>query len=86
VLFALINSMVAVAVATTLVSTRMWYAMARSGSLPQQLTDLHERYKTPVNAIPFRPGYGGIRHWNGIVDRTRQEFFLMGTVLTLHWQ
>jgi amino acid transporter len=84
VLFALINSMVAVAVATTLVSTRMWYAMARSGSLPRQLANLHGRYKTPVNAISFQTlitvVFGiGMGLWIG----PDQEFFLMGTVLTL---
>jgi amino acid transporter len=84
VLFALINSMVAVAVATTLVSTRMWYAMARSGSLPRQLADLHDKYKTPVNAISFQTLVTvvcgiGMGLWIG----PDQEFFLMGTVLTL---
>jgi len=84
VLFALINSMVAVAVATTLVSTRMWYAMARSGSLPRQLAELHGKYKTPVNAISLQTlvtvVFGiGMGFWIG----PDQEFFLMGTVLTL---
>jgi amino acid transporter len=84
VLFALINSMVAVAIATTLVSTRMWYAMARSGSLPRGLADLHGRYKTPVNAISSQTlvtvVFGiGVGIWIG----PDQEFFLMGTVLTL---
>jgi amino acid transporter len=84
VLFALINSMVAVAIATTLVSTRMWYAMARSGSLPRRLADLHGRYKTPVNAVSSQTlvtvVFGiGVGIWIG----PDQEFFLMGTVLTL---
>jgi len=51
--------------------------------LPQQLTDLHERYKTPSTPFPFSPGYGGIRHWMGLWIGPDQEFFLMGTVLTL---
>ncbi len=84
VLLALINSMVAVAVAATLVSTRMWYAMARSGSLPRQFAGLHGKYKTPVNAIYFQTlvtlVFGiGVGLWIG----PDQEFFLMGTVLTL---
>jgi amino acid transporter len=62
----------------------MWYAMARSGSLPRQLADLHGRYKTPVNAISFQTlvtlVFGiGMGLWIG----PDQEFFLMGTVLTL---
>jgi amino acid transporter len=84
VLLALINSMVAVSVAATLVSTRMWYAMARSGSLPWQFAELHGKYKTPVNAIYFQTlvtlVFGiGMGLWIG----PDQEFFLMGTVLTL---
>lgn len=83
-LFALINSMVAVAVATSLVSTRMWYAMARSGSLPRVFAKVNSRHKTPVNAIVFQTlvtlVFGiGMGFWIG----PDQEFFLMGTVLTL---
>ena len=84
ILFALLNSMLAVAVATTLVSTRMWYAMARSGCLPESLARIHPGYKTPVRAIIFQslvtlavgPGLG---FWIG----PQQEYVLMGTVLTL---
>jgi amino acid transporter len=62
----------------------MWYAMARSGSLPRGLADLHGRYKTPVNAISSQTlvtvVFGiGVGIWIG----PDQEFFLMGTVLTL---
>src|SRR5262249_17441922 len=54
VLFALLNSMAAVSVATTLVSTRMWYAMARSGSLPAWLSVVHARHQTPANAVALQ--------------------------------
>src|SRR5262249_52895694 len=84
VLFALLNSMMAVSVATSLVSTRMWYAMARSGSLPAWFAAVHVRHQTPTNAVAFQtvltllaglgPGF-----WIG----PDQEFFLMGEVLTL---
>ena len=50
-LFALLNSMIAVSIASSLVSTRMWYAMARSGALPKSLAAIHPRHKTPVNAV-----------------------------------
>jgi amino acid transporter len=84
VLFALLNSMTAVSVATTLVSTRMWYAMARSGSLPAWLTVLHSQHQTPVNAVAFQALLTllvglGLGFWIG----PDQEFFLMGEVLTL---
>jgi amino acid transporter len=51
ILFALLNSTVAVALATSNMGSRMWYAMARSGSLPKVLTRVHPVYKTPVNTI-----------------------------------
>ena len=84
VLVALLNSMAAVAVATSLVSTRMWYAMARSGSLPAWLTVVHFRHQTPVNAVAFQTFLTllvglGLGFWIG----PDQEFFLMGEVLTL---
>jgi amino acid transporter len=84
VLFALLNSMVAVSVATGLVSTRMWYAMARSGSLPAWLAAVHPRHQTPVNAVAFQTLLTllvglGLGFWIG----PDQEFFLMGEVLTL---
>lgn len=84
VLFALINSMAAVSIASTLVSTRMWYAMARSGSLPGWLSILHPRFQTPRNAVLFQTAFTlifgiGLGYWIG----PDQEFFFMGTVLTL---
>jgi amino acid transporter len=84
VLFALINSMAAVSVAATLVSTRMWYAMARSGSLPAWFAAIHARHRTPVNAVAFQTFLTllvglGLGFWIG----PDQEFFLMGEVLTL---
>ena len=54
VLIALLNSAVAVAIATTNAATRFIYGMARSGVLPRQLTSVHPRYKTPTGAIAFQ--------------------------------
>lgn len=50
-LFAFLNSVFAVCLATANVSTRMWYGMARSGSFPQALAKVHPTYKSPTNAI-----------------------------------
>lgn len=50
-LFAFLNSVFAVCLATANVSTRMWYGMARSGSLPGALAKVHPTYKSPTNAI-----------------------------------
>ena len=50
-LFAFLNSVIAVCLATANASTRMWYRMARTGSFPKALAKVDPRYKTPVNAI-----------------------------------
>jgi amino acid transporter len=51
VLVALVNSTLAVCIASNLVGTRMWYSMGRSGALPKWVTKLHPKYRTPWNAI-----------------------------------
>jgi amino acid transporter len=50
-LLALLNSALAVTIASTNVTTRMWFSMARSGALPHGLAKLNQRFKTPVNAL-----------------------------------
>jgi amino acid transporter len=84
IMFALLNSMLAVAVACSLVSTRMWYAMARSGALPASLAAVHSRHETPVNAVAFQAFVtfvGGLAL--GFSLGPDQAFYVMGTVLTL---
>jgi amino acid transporter len=51
ILIALANSTLAVSIACTNISTRIWYKMGRSGTLPKQLAYVHPRYKTPWNAL-----------------------------------
>jgi amino acid transporter len=84
IMFALLNSMLAVAVACTLVSTRMWYAMARSGTLPASLATVHSRHETPVNAVVIQAVVtlvGGLAL--GFSLGPDQAFYVMGTVVTL---
>lgn len=50
ILLALINSAIAGSIAYLTVGTRMWFAMARSGSLPKPLAKVHPVHRTPVNA------------------------------------
>jgi len=50
-LLALFNSVLAVGLATANVGTRMWYRMAKGGSLPKPLAKVNAKYKTPTNAI-----------------------------------
>lgn len=51
ILFALLNSTIAVTMACSNMGSRVWFAMARSGSLPKALTRVHPVYKSPVNTI-----------------------------------
>lgn len=50
-LLALLNSVIAGCIAYVNVATRMWYAMARSGSLPRVLGTVHPKTKAPVAAL-----------------------------------
>jgi amino acid transporter len=54
VLLALLNSAIAVAIATTNAATRIFLGMARTGVLPAPLTRVHPKYKTPSVAIGFQ--------------------------------
>jgi amino acid transporter len=84
VLVATINSVFAVALASSNVSTRMWFAMARSGSLPRQLAHVHPRHGSPSNAVLLQAALTlaiglGIGFWIGPAN----EFFLFGLALTV---
>jgi amino acid transporter len=83
VLLALLNSMIAVAIASNNGATRVWFAMARSGSLPRALAKVHPRFRTPVNAVVLQAivtlAVGlGLGVWIG----PDKEFELMGAVVT----
>ena len=84
VLFALLNSGIAVCIACTTDSTRNWYAMARSGAFPNRLGHIHPVYRTPVNAVFAQTALAlavcvGVGAWVG----PDQSFFVMGLVGTL---
>jgi amino acid transporter len=84
ILFALLNSMLAVAVASSLVSTRMWYAMARCGALPRSLAAIHSRHETPVAAVALQALVTFVAGLTmGFSLGPDQSFYVMGTVLTL---
>ena len=54
VLLALLNSIIAAAIAGNSAATRVWFGMARSGSLPRALAKVHPKYKTPVNGVKLQ--------------------------------
>jgi amino acid transporter len=51
VLLAMFSSTLAVCQACNNVSTRIWFKMGETGTLPQWFAKVHPRYKTPTNAI-----------------------------------
>ena len=55
-LFALLNSAIAVSIACFNGGTRTWYAMGRSGVLPTALGKVNPKRKTPDNAIHLEVG------------------------------
>lgn len=83
VLLSLLNSVIAAAIAANTGATRVWFGMARSGSLPRALAKVHPKYKTPVNGVKlqifltFAVGLG-LGWWIG----PAKEFEFMGTMLT----
>jgi amino acid transporter len=50
-LFALVNSAIAVSIACFNGASRTWYGMGRSGVLPSALAKVNQKRKTPVNSI-----------------------------------
>jgi amino acid transporter len=82
VMFAIFNSALAVAIACTNASTRVFFAMGRVGVLPKWLARVH--HKVPVNAVTLQTiitfAYGlGIGFWIG----ADQEFYFTGVAITL---
>lgn len=53
-LFAVLNSVLAVSIAAQNASTRVFFAMARVGVLPKPLSKIHPKFRTPVGAIAFQ--------------------------------
>lgn len=85
VLFAFLNSVLAVGLATANVSTRMWYGMARSGSLPEVLAKVDPTHKTPTNAILFQMVFSWVLGLFGgfVFGADVSFFFITGLILVL---
>ena len=81
---ALLNSAIAVSIASMNVSTRMWFSMARAGALPQVLTRLHPRHRTPVGALALQAAITlGIGLVLGAWWEGSDLFFVSGLLFTL---
>jgi amino acid transporter len=85
ILFAFLNSALAVQIACANVGTRMWYGMARSGSFPKQLAKVHPVHKTPTNAILLEMVVNAVVGiYVGFVFKPDTGFFLMtGLILVM---
>jgi amino acid transporter len=82
-LLAAVNSAIAGGIAYTNVATRMWYAMARSGSLPKQLAHVHPRYRTPTVAIAVEIVLTtAVALFMGFLIGPFEEFVFFGIALT----
>ena len=84
VLLALLNSGIAVCIACTTDSTRMWFAMARAGVLPRSLHHVHPVHRTPARAVLVQTALAlavglGLGAWIG----ADQALFFLGFVGTL---
>jgi amino acid transporter len=81
---ALLNSVLAVSIASTNAATRVFYAMGRTGALPRSLARVHPRFQTPVNAVWLQALITlvlglGLGFWLGPF----REFEFMSVALTL---
>ena len=80
VLAAILSSTIAVVIAISNVSTRMWFKMGETGTLPKALAKVHPEYRTPTNAILAQWGLTLVwglllTLWLGPTD----QFFFTGT-------
>ncbi|HVB75971.1 MAG TPA: APC family permease [Ktedonobacteraceae bacterium] len=88
ILFALLNSTIAVVMACSNMGSRMWFAMARSGSLPKVLTKVHPVYKSPVNTIILQLVVNlvtglGLLWWLGAVNGYFYESFALALAVII---
>jgi amino acid transporter len=84
VLFAIINSTLAVGIACTNAATRVMYTMAQAGSLPSALGKIHPVHKTPYIAVHVEQIFQVVSFLLiGIIFGADQIFGFLGTITTL---
>jgi amino acid transporter len=84
-LLALLNSLIAVTMATHNAATRVFFAMGRVGVLPRGLAKLHPTRRTPVNAILLQTAISTITAFvlGGLIVGAEENFYFVGVLLTL---
>jgi amino acid transporter len=82
-LFALVNSAIAVAIACFNGGTRTWYGMGRSGVLPGALAKVSPTRKTPDNAIVLETGVCVLAFILILIFGVEDVFFTWALTITL---
>ena len=82
-LFALLNSAVALSIACFNGGTRTWYAMGRSGVLPKMVGKVNSKRKTPDNAITLQVGVQVIALACVLIWQADIVFFTWANAITI---
>jgi amino acid transporter len=82
-LFALLNSAVALSIACFNGGTRTWYAMGRSGVLPKLVGKVNPARKTPVNAISLQVAVQVIAFLCVLIWGAENVFFSWANAITI---
>ncbi len=82
-LFALLNSAIAVSIACFNGGTRTWYAMGRSGVLPSPLGKVNPKRKTPVNAVHLQVGMQVLAFVCILIWGVENVFFTWANAITI---
>jgi amino acid transporter len=82
-LFALLNSAIAVSIACFNGGTRTWYGMGRSGVLPTALGKVNPRRKTPVNAIHLEVAVQVVAFVCVLIWGVENVFFTWANAITI---
>jgi amino acid transporter len=82
-LFALLNSAIALSIACFNGGTRTWYAMGRSGVLPKMVGKVNAKRKTPDNAIALQIGVQVIAFACVLIWGVTDVFFSWANAITI---
>ena len=82
-LFALLNSAIALSIACFNGGTRTWYAMGRSGVLPKMVGKVNGKRKTPDNAIALQVGVQVIAFVCVLIWGATNVFFSWANAITI---
>ena len=82
-LFALLNSAIALSIACFNGGTRTWYAMGRSGVLPKMVGKVNPTRKTPVNAISLQVGVQVLAFVCVLIWGAENVFFSWANAITI---